>query len=177
MVAPDAQFDQQQFMQAQNLGHSSSPRMKSEPGVSEAVDQPVLSYPPHAPLNQMPNINQDMRYAAHPPNPQLPMLQNPYAPAGYSTTQIPNSVPQGRPDPPPKTFHCGTCGKGFARRSDLARHGKRVPIRTITRKVSILTCFRTDSLGRSSSRLRMAGLWKTVHSTLCSDSTFSGTHG
>jgi uncharacterized Zn-finger protein len=141
MVAPDAQFDQQQFMQAQNLGHSSSPRMKSEPGVSEAVDQPVLSYPPHAPLNQMPNINQDMRYATHPSNPQLPMLQSPYAPGGYSATQIPNSVPQGRPDPPPKTFHCGTCGKGFARRSDLARHGKRAPIHAVIWKISIFDMF------------------------------------
>ncbi|KAL4936788.1 hypothetical protein BDV06DRAFT_85843 [Aspergillus oleicola] len=122
MVAPDAQFEQQQFMQAPNIDHSSSPRMKSESGVSEAADQPVLSYPPHAPLNQMPNINQDMRYAAHPPNPQLPMMQGPYAPAGYSATPIPTSASQGRPEPPPKTFHCGTCGKGFARRSDLARH-------------------------------------------------------
>ncbi|KAL2821889.1 hypothetical protein BJX63DRAFT_173153 [Aspergillus granulosus] len=122
MVAPDAQFDQQQFMQASNLDNS-SPRMKPEPGASEAMDQPVLSYPPHAPLNQMPNINQDMRYQAQsPPNTQLPLLQSSYAPAGYSGTQIPNNSPQGRPDPPPKTFHCGTCGKGFARRSDLARH-------------------------------------------------------
>lgn len=124
MVAPDAQFDQQQFMQASNLNTSPSPGMKSEPNVSEAANQSVLSYPPHAPMNQPPNMNQDIRYAVQQPNPQLPMLQSPYAPSGYSAASVPISAPQGRPEPPPKTFHCGTCGKGFARRSDLARHGK-----------------------------------------------------
>ncbi|CEL05370.1 hypothetical protein ASPCAL06488 [Aspergillus calidoustus] len=155
MVAPDAQFDQQQFIQASNLDNS-SPRMKPEPGASEAIDQPVLSYTPHAPLNQMPNINQDMRYQAQPPNAQLPLLQSPYAPGGYAGTQIPNTTPQGRPDPPPKTFHCGTCGKGFARRSDLAR---------------------ANPLRDPAACLRLAWLWEAVYPTVSFDCTFAGTHG
>lgn len=32
--------------------------------------------------------------------------------------------PDATPQPPPKAYPCATCGKGFARRSDLARHGK-----------------------------------------------------
>lgn len=31
--------------------------------------------------------------------------------------------PEAAPQPPLKAYPCGTCGKGFARRSDLARHG------------------------------------------------------
>ncbi|PWY70521.1 C2H2 finger domain protein [Aspergillus eucalypticola CBS 122712] len=124
MVAADGQFDHQHLVPNPGLD-TSSPKMKSEPGVSDAGDQAVLAYPPHGPLGQVPNMAHDMRYAhqAH-PGPGLPLLQNPFVPGAYAGgAQIPNAgAPQGRPDPPPKTFHCGTCGKGFARRSDLARH-------------------------------------------------------
>ena len=37
-----------------------------------------------------------------------------------------HGMPQGHDQPSPpltKAYACGTCGKGFARRSDLARHG------------------------------------------------------
>ncbi|KAF9890175.1 hypothetical protein FE257_006336 [Aspergillus nanangensis] len=117
-------FDHQQFMQNSNLDNPATPKMKSEPGVSEGADQPVLSYPPHASLGQVPSMHPDVRYVPQPhPNPGMPLMQNPYTPGGYGGAQMPNGVaPPQRSEPPPKTFHCGTCGKGFARRSDLARH-------------------------------------------------------
>lgn len=61
----------------------------------------------------------------------LPMLQQPYRPEnGYENGAMQHD-PNGEPgrhmsgdNMPQKAFPCSTCGKGFARRSDLARHGK-----------------------------------------------------
>ena len=61
----------------------------------------------------------------------IPMMVQPYQPnTGYDIgmMQQDNSAQGGRQaggdNTAPKAFPCGTCGKGFARRSDLARHGK-----------------------------------------------------
>lgn len=84
-------------------------------------------------MNGMGGTPTDMRY----PSPTamqnpLPMLQQPYRPDnGYNGNMMqqnngqivgPNMhvLPDGTA---PKAFPCSTCGKGFARRSDLARHG------------------------------------------------------
>lgn len=78
-------------------------------------------------LNGAPNMHYPSPTAMQNP---LPMLQQPYRPEngfenggmqqdnGDSGHQMPgDGVAQ-------KAFPCSTCGKGFARRSDLARHGK-----------------------------------------------------
>lgn len=58
----------------------------------------------------------------------LPMLQQPYRPDGSfdsSMMQQENQRLQRQSGdvPAQKAFPCSSCGKGFARRSDLARHG------------------------------------------------------
>ena len=60
----------------------------------------------------------------------LPMLQQPYRTDGFEgsmmqqdSSRIPSRQPSGD-GTAQKAFPCSTCGKGFARRSDLARHGE-----------------------------------------------------
>ncbi len=82
---------------------------------------------------QMPSMNgvpNPMQY----PSPTamqnpLPMLQQTYQPSNeYANNMVPQETQTSRPrqaaDPTAqKAFPCSSCGKGFARRSDLARHG------------------------------------------------------
>lgn len=142
---------QQQHHQAQ--GQYAQPsymngRIKSETG-SDRSGSPHTSdprYPPPQSMHQsypsMPYSHpNDMRY----PSPSagqmaVPMMTtNGYGHGGqqhhqeaYVPPQPPGvmdqpptsvSTPQKESTGPPKAFACSTCGKGFARRSDLARHG------------------------------------------------------
>jgi hypothetical protein len=85
-------------------------------------------------LGQMNGMNggqNNMRY----PSPTamqnpLPMLQQPYRPDGFENGMMQQdnirgpSRQQSGDGTAQKAFPCSTCGKGFARRSDLARHGR-----------------------------------------------------
>lgn len=130
-----------------NLYVSQNGRIKSETGSERGVsphgsdtasryssNAPSLHHGYQAGLGGMPN---GMRY----PSPaqiqhQVPMIQHSYHPGqpeGYTHQLQQISPPQdqqvqseGRASAGssslPKAFACSTCGKGFARRSDLARH-------------------------------------------------------
>lgn len=89
------------------------------------------SAPRYAQMNGMNGMNgaqNTMRY----PSPtaamqnQLPMLQQPYRPnQNFDNNMISQENPRPRQAADPtaqKAFPCSSCGKGFARRSDLARH-------------------------------------------------------
>ncbi|KAF2460615.1 hypothetical protein BDY21DRAFT_280746 [Lineolata rhizophorae] len=136
----------QHDLQSQHYGQPSylNGRIKSENGSERGVSphaseqssryssQPP-SIPPYPPMSS--NMSSDMRY----PSPSqmqapVPLLNNHYLPnppdphyqpqvqQAEQPAQQPNGRANGGESGPPKAFACSTCGKGFARRSDLARH-------------------------------------------------------
>jgi hypothetical protein len=109
---------QQQLAQATPMSNESNSDMGSEQGSISSQPQPLH------PSSSIPN-----KY----PSP-IPTAQNMHImPSGFQADAAQdNAYPQNgdvnalRPtsDQTSKSFACSHCNKGFARRSDLARHGK-----------------------------------------------------
>ncbi|KAF2674503.1 hypothetical protein BT63DRAFT_408687 [Microthyrium microscopicum] len=126
-------------------------RVKSENGSERSGSPHGSDVPPRYPSSAYPpmhNYQHDLRYASPTPGMNVPppmsnaYVSNPQDPNAYGGQRpLPDAgAPQGQPQQqlqqgqngpnvrmaadngPPKAFACSTCGKGFARRSDLARH-------------------------------------------------------
>ena len=124
-AAAEAQL-QQQLAQAAQLDNRTPSEMSSERGPqSHTGDAPMYANGQHS-LHQLTNMPQEMRYPSPSQTPQgVQMMQNGYMPENlhdqaYAQNGSNGSRPMGDAV---KSFACGTCNKGFARRSDLARHG------------------------------------------------------
>jgi hypothetical protein len=106
----------------------------SERGVSpHPSDNRYPPQPQQIAYTTMSNGYDQMRYpspvAGQMGVPQQLMAYNQSAPTDqyapqHSATSTPTNGRQPGESGPPKAFACSTCGKGFARRSDLARHGE-----------------------------------------------------
>ncbi|KAJ5105315.1 transcriptional regulator family: C2H2 zinc finger [Penicillium alfredii] len=97
-AAAEAQLQQHYMQRSAQLHPQASPTMKAEPGAS---DTPVNTYPPHAP----PPVHMDSGM----PDP-------------FYYAQPPGSTPRNMAYVPGGPFIAQHATKGFARRSDLARH-------------------------------------------------------
>ena len=93
---------------ASQLQNGMSPRYPS-PAMQQQGNMPMIQHTYH------PNPGSDQSYQQQA---QMGAVQ---APLQQDLTQVdPNRPSSGLP----KAFACSTCAKGFARRSDLARHGR-----------------------------------------------------
>jgi hypothetical protein len=113
----------------------------SDPSSRYSSQAPPAIHPAAYPPQGLNSLGPSMRY----PSPsqlhqQMPLIQHSYHPAsndpGYAQPPMNAAPPPVQDQQPqqegtqrstgsglPKAFACSTCGKGFARRSDLARHG------------------------------------------------------
>jgi hypothetical protein len=178
-------------MQQQHYGaapYMNGGHIKSETGSERGVSphpsdsSRYSSQQPQQQLPSYPSIPQQHMNGLRYPSPSqmqapMPMLNNSnYIPnppehAYAQQQQLPDAQGQhqhngGRPASdtgPPKAFACSTCGKGFARRSDLARHGKELGPEH--QKQCTDTC-RTYPQRHPPSRVRLPQLRQAVHPAL-----------
>lgn len=111
---------QQQLAQATPMSNRSSSDMGSEQGSTSSQTQ-------LQPLH--PSTNQPNRYPSPLPTAQtMPMMPSAFQADGLQENGYPQnddvSAAKSASDQPKKSFACSHCNKPFARRSDLARHGR-----------------------------------------------------
>lgn len=103
---------------------------------SSSEQSSAYSTRPARPLQAMPHVPNVVRYPS-PPHAEQPMsllasgysaqnlvIDNDYEPGQYHDEPSSHPGRSSSGNDAVKAFACTTCGKGFARRSDLARHGK-----------------------------------------------------
>ena len=87
----------------------------------------------HAAVNHHRSIPQDTSHLGYaslnhsPPTQQMTPDSFMMGQSQPDSEEISNGNERLAGEPAPKSFACSTCAKRFARRSDLARHGKRSP--------------------------------------------------
>jgi DNA-directed RNA polymerase subunit RPC12/RpoP len=112
-------------MDRSNSPHGSEHSQYSAHAMHRPYAPPGMQAPMHM-ANSMPQgmhlpTFPDMHHMASVPNMSMHQMQQP--PQQQHMPQHNSPQPQGHQNQPPaKAYPCRTCGKGFARRSDLARH-------------------------------------------------------
>lgn len=120
-----------------------------------AMSSSAMSLPSFPDMSAMPN----MHYQQVPPT--------------SMTMQQPPPIQQRSPKPASKNFPCRTCGKPFARRSDLVRHGTH---KTIAPRSFITNSSRTYSQRCKAACLRPCRLRQAVHPKISFDCAPKGSH-
>lgn len=116
---------QQQLAQGTHIKSQSPSEMGSENGTSQNGDQPNIYNPTSQPqpLSTIPQYHSPPQSSVVNSAARSDYIQNDQGKIEYLQNDSSGRT-RANGEPAPKTFHCSTCGKGFARRSDLARHGK-----------------------------------------------------
>ena len=117
-AAAEAQLQQQLAHEAHFRGANMNPDHSSN---VQHGDPHLYNSNGHQPLHPISNLPPPSQ-APH----GMPMMQNGYLSIKQENAYSQNDASGSRSpgEGPPKAFICSTCPKGFARRSDLARHGK-----------------------------------------------------